>query len=361
MFHAHTYLHKVFPKQFITGDGKVTKSGFQENGYLIVPKGVFTMKAENICGKKGNAFTDILKDIAKHKALYVMFLPAMLLLLLFNYLPLSGLVLAFKDVNFRQGIWGSDWTQPIYNNFIFLFSSDSALRAFRNTIVLNGLFIVFGVVFEVSLALLLNEIGNKYFKKISQSITILPYFVSWIVVGVFAYNFFSTDNGIINGLLESVGLPKVEWYSRPSLWPFILVLINRWKISGYGAIMYLATLSGIDSSYYEAAQIDGASKWHEIRYITLPLLRPTVIILTLLQVGKIMNADFGMFYAIVGDASQIFSSSDVIDTFVYRGLKQTGDIGMASAAGFVQSIISFILVISSNMWARKMDKDSAIF
>jgi putative aldouronate transport system permease protein len=271
------------------------------------------------------------------------------------------LILAFKDVNFKQGIWGSDWTQPIYNNFIFLFSSDSALRAFRNTIVLNGLFIVFGVFFEVSLALLLNEIGNKHFKKVTQSITILPYFVSWIVVGVFAYNFFSTDNGMVNGLLSSLGLQKVEWYSKPAAWPFILVIINRWKISGYGAIMYLATLSGIDSSYYEAAQIDGASKWHEIKYITLPLLRPTIIILTLLQVGKIMNADFGMFYAIVGDASQIFSSSDVIDTFVYRGLKQTGDIGMASAAGFVQSIISFILVISSNMWARKMDKDSAIF
>lgn len=319
------------------------------------------MKVQNVYDKRGNAFKVILKDIAKHKSLYMMFLPAMLLLLLFNYLPLSGLILAFKDVNFKQGIWGSDWTQPIYNNFIFLFSSDSALRAFRNTIVLNGLFIAVGVFFEVSLALLLNEIGNKRFKKVTQSITILPYFVSWIVVGVFAYNFFSTDNGTINGLLASLGIPRVEWYSKPAAWPFILVMINRWKISGYGAIMYLATLTGIDSSYYEAAQIDGASKWHEIKYITLPLLRPTIIILTLLQVGKIMNADFGMFYAIVGDASQIFSSSDVIDTFVYRGLKQTGDIGMASAAGFVQSIISFVLVISSNLWARKMDKDSAIF
>lgn len=319
------------------------------------------MKVQNVYDKRGNAFKVILNDIAKHKSLYMMFLPAMLLLLLFNYLPLSGLILAFKDVNFKQGIWGSDWTQPIYNNFIFLFSSDSAVRAFRNTIVLNGLFIAFGVFFEVSLALLLNEIGNKKFKKVTQSITILPYFVSWIVVGVFAYNFFSTDNGTINGLLASLGIPKVEWYSKPAAWPFILVMINRWKISGYGAIMYLATLTGIDSSYYEAAQIDGASKWHEIKYITLPLLRPTIIILTLLQVGKIMNADFGMFYAIVGDASQIFSSSDVIDTFVYRGLKQTGDIGMASAAGFVQSIISFVLVISSNFWARKMDKDSAIF
>lgn len=319
------------------------------------------MKVENVCYKKNNGITTLLNDIAKNRALYLMFLPAMLLLLLFNYLPLSGLVLAFKDVDFANGIWGSDWTQPIYNNFIFLFSSDSAIRAFRNTIGLNGLFIFCGIFFEVGLALLLNEINNAHFKRITQSITILPYFVSWIVVGVFAYNFFNTDNGTVNGLLSSMGFSKVEWYSKPEAWPFILVIINRWKVSGYGAIIYLATLTGIDSSYYEAAQMDGATKWHQIKYITLPLLRPTIIILTLLQVGKIMNADFGMFYAIVGDASQIFSSSDVIDTFVYRGLKQTGDIGMASAAGFVQSIISFLLVITSNKWARKLDKDSAIF
>jgi putative aldouronate transport system permease protein len=303
----------------------------------------------------------LLKDIVKNRALYIMFLPAMLLLLLFNYLPLSGLVLAFKDVSFTEGIWGSDWTKPFYNNFIFLFSSDSAIRAFRNTILLNSLFIVFGVFFEVGLALLLNEINNKHFKRITQSITILPYFVSWIVVGVFAYNFFSTDNGAVNGVLSRLGIPKVEWYCKPEVWPFILVVINRWKASGYGSIIYLATLAGIDSSYYEAAQIDGATKWHQIKYITIPLLRPTIIIMTLLQVGKIMNADFGMFYALVGEASQVFSTSEVIDTFVYRGLKQTGDIGMASAAGFVQSIISFVLVIFSNTWARKLDKDSAIF
>jgi putative aldouronate transport system permease protein len=319
------------------------------------------MKTANIYCKKSNSIMSLLKDIVKNRALYIMFLPAMLLLLLFNYLPLSGLVLAFKDVSFTEGIWGSDWTKPFYNNFIFLFSSDSAIRAFRNTILLNSLFIVFGVFFEVGLALLLNEINNKHFKRITQSITILPYFVSWIVVGVFAYNFFSTDNGAVNGVLSRLGIPKVEWYCKPEVWPFILVVINRWKASGYGSIIYLATLAGIDSSYYEAAQIDGATKWHQIKYITIPLLRPTIIIMTLLQVGKIMNADFGMFYALVGEASQVFSTSEVIDTFVYRGLKQTGDIGMASAAGFVQSIISFVLVIFSNTWARKLDKDSAIF
>lgn len=300
-------------------------------------------------------------EMARNRALYLMFLPAFVLLLLFNYLPLSGLILAFKDVNFIRGIWGSDWTEPLFNNFIFLFSSDSALRAFRNTILLNGLFIFSGIFFEVGLAILLNEIGSKYFKKITQSISILPYFVSWIVVGVFAYNFFSTDNGAINGMLASLGLEKVEWYSRAAVWPFLLILFNRWKVSGYGSIIYLASIAGIDSAYYEAAKIDGASKWQQVRHITVPLLRPTIIIMTMLQVGKIMNADFGMFYAIVGNAAQIYTTADVIDTFVYRGLRVTGDIGMASAAGFVQSLISFVLVLLTNLWARRLDRDAALF
>ena len=317
------------------------------------------MKELNVRIRKENAWMSFFRELAANRALYLMFLPAFVLLLLFNYLPLSGLILAFKDVSFTRGIWGSEWTKPIFNNFIFLFSSDSALRAFRNTIVLNGLFIISGVFFEVGLAILLNEIGSRTFKKITQSISILPYFVSWIVVGVFSYNFFSTDNGVINGLLSSLGFEKIEWYSWANIWPVLLTLLNRWKVTGYGSIIYLAALSGIDCSFYEAAKIDGASKWQQIRFITLPLLRPTIIIMTMLQIGKIMNADFGMFYAIVGNAAQIFSTSDVIDTFVYRGLRQTGDIGMASAAGFVQSIISFVLV--TNMWARKMDKDAAIF
>lgn len=319
------------------------------------------MKSENVYSKSGTGLSSFLKEIIHNRALYIMFLPAMILLLLFNYLPLSGLILAFKDVSFDKGIWGSDWTDPIFNNFIFLFSSDSAIRAFRNTIVLNGLFILTAIFFEVGLALLINDIKNKYFKKISQSLTLLPFFVSWIVVGVFTYNLFSTDSGAINGLLSSLGFAKIEWYSKAGAWPFILVAANRWKSTGYGAIIYLAALAGIDSTYYEAADIDGATKWQKIRYISLPLLQPTIIILSLLQVGKIMNADFGMFYAMIGDASQVFSTADVIDTFVYRSLKQTGDIGMASAAGFVQSIISFLLVVISNLLARKLDRDSAIF
>lgn len=302
-----------------------------------------------------------LKEMRKNGSIYLMFLPAALLLILFNYLPLGGLVIAFKDFNFSKGIWGSDWMTPLFENFRFLFSSEAAIRAFLNTLLLNALFIGFGVVFEVGLALLLNEIHGKIFRKVAQSFTLLPYFVSWIVVGVFTYNLFSSDNGMINNLLQQLGRDKVSWYSKPEWWPVILTIINRWKGTGYGAIIYFAALSGIDATYYEAAEIDRATKWQQIRYITIPLLMPTVIVMTLLSIGKIMNADFGMFFAIVGDAPGLFKTTDVIDTFVYRSLRQTGDIGMASAAGFVQSIISFILVLLSNKMARKIDADSAIF
>lgn len=300
-------------------------------------------------------------EIYRNFPLYSMTLPAVALLIIFSYLPLMGLIIAFKDFRFDAGILGSQWVKPFYYNFDFIFTSDSAFRAIRNTLLLNAMFIFSGVIIEVGLALLINEIAGSRFKKLVQSMTFLPYFVSWIVVGVFSYNFFSYDTGSVNNLLKSFGAERVDWYAQVGLWPFLLLFFNRWKNSGYGAVVYLATLAGIDSSYYEAAQIDGASKWQQIRHISIPLLMPTVIILTLLQIGRIMNADFGMFWSLVGDASQLYPSTDVIDTFVYRNLRVLGDIGMASATGFVQSVISFILVMGSNLLVRKYDKDSAIF
>jgi putative aldouronate transport system permease protein len=231
----------------------------------------------------------------------------------------------------------------------------------RNTILLNALFIIVGLIFEVGFALLLNEIRNKYFKRVSQSLTFLPFFISWIVVGVFAYNLLDFESGAVNHFLTTIGLQPIDFYSEAGLWPIILTIAVRWKVTGYGTIIYLAALTSIDNSYYEAASIDGATRWQQIRYISIPMLRPTIIILTLLAVGRIMNADFGMFYAMVGDASLLFPTTDVIDTFVYRSLRKSGDIGMASAAGFLQSMIAFVLVIVSNYAARKIDKDSAIF
>lgn len=301
------------------------------------------------------------REILKNRALYIMALPAMAFLFAFNYMPLFGLLIAFKDYKFSQGIFGSAWMKPLLYNFQFLFDSTAAIRAIRNTIWLNVVFTFFAILIEVSFALLINELGGRWFKKITQSISFLPYFISWMVVGVFTYNFFNTDYGSVNSLLSTFGIKPVSWYSTPMAWPFILTLINRWKNTGYGSIMYLAILSGINVSYYEAAQIDGATRWQQIKYISLPLLRPTVTILTLLQLGRIMNADFGMFYATVGDASLLYSTTDVIDTFVYRSLRVTGDIGMASATGLVQSVLSFILVMVSNRIARKIDEDSSLF
>ncbi|ACS99847.1 ABC transporter permease [Paenibacillus sp. JDR-2] len=303
----------------------------------------------------------VIRELFKNRTLLLMFLPVAVLLFLFNYLPLAGLVIAFKDFDFTKGIFGSDWMDPLFDNFDYLFSSDTAFRAVRNTILLNALFITVGLIFEVGFALLLNEVRNKYFKRVSQSLTFLPFFISWIVVGVFAYNLLDFESGAVNHFLTTIGLQPIDFYSEAGLWPIILTIAVRWKATGYGTIIYLAALTSVDNSYYEAASIDGATRWQQIRYISLPMLRPTIIILTLLAVGRIMNADFGMFYAMVGDASLLFPTTDVIDTFVYRSLRKSGDIGMASAAGFLQSMIAFVLVIASNYAARKIDKDSAIF
>ncbi|WP_169082603.1 ABC transporter permease [Paenibacillus sp. PL91] len=303
----------------------------------------------------------VIRELLRNRTLLLMFLPVATLLFLFNYLPLAGLVIAFKDFDFAKGIFGSDWMDPLLNNFEYLFSSSTAYRAIRNTILLNALFIIVGLLFEVGFALLLNEIRNKYFKRVTQSLTFLPFFISWIVVGVFAYNLMNFESGAINRVLESFGMQPIDFYSEAGLWPLILTIAVRWKVTGYGTIIYLAALTSIDNSYYEAASIDGATRWQQIRFISIPMLRPTIIILTLLAVGRIMNADFGMFYAMVGDASLLFPTTDVIDTFVYRSLRKSGDIGMASAAGFLQSIIAFVLIIGSNYAARKIDKDSAIF
>lgn len=290
----------------------------------------------------------------------MMFLPVGVLLLMFNYLPMAGLIIAFKNFDFSEGIFGSGWSTPLLSNFDYLFQSSAAARAIRNTIMLNALFIVVGLIFEIGLAMLLNEIRSKYFQRAVQTVTLFPYFISWVVVGVFVYNLL-TDVGMVNAMLKSFGIDPVDFYNSSGLWPIILTFITRWKLTGYGCIIYLAAMAGINQTYYEAASIDGASRWRQIWHITLPLLRPTAIILTLLAVGRIMNADFGMFWAVLGDAPSLYETTDVIDTFVYRSLRVTGDIGMASAAGFLQSTIAFVLVFASNLVARRIDRDSALF
>jgi putative aldouronate transport system permease protein len=310
---------------------------------------------------KKNKKTTFLKEIIRNYQLYIMALPAIILLFLFCYLPMGGIIIAFKNFKFKKGIFGSSWSDPLFKNFEILVNNSDAFRAVRNTIILNVLFIVIGTICALTLAILINETKNKIFKKVTQSITFLPFFMSWIVVGIFVAGILSYENGSVNRILDSMGIEKIMFYAKPKLWPAILAIVNVWKGVGYSAVVYLATIAGIDATYYEAAQIDGASRWQLIRCITLPLLKPTVVILTLLSVGRIMNSDFGLFFNVTRDISILYPTTDVIDTFIYRGLRLTGNIGISSAAGFFQSIVSFAIVLTMNQIVNKYQKDSALF
>ena len=310
---------------------------------------------------KKHVLHNFILEIKNNGTIYLLALPGMLLLFFFNYLPMIGIIISFKNFNFSDGIFKSPWAEPIYNNFIYLFTSEQTFRATRNTLLLNLIFMITGTIAAVVLALLLNEIKGNKFRKLSQSCTFLPYFMSWIIVSVFAYSLFTYDTGALNNILGKFGIPKVDWYSSSGLWPIIMSIIAIWKNAGYNAVLYLATLTGIDSTYYEAAEIDGASRFRRIWHISIPMLVPTIIVLNLLAIGRIMNADFGFFYGIIGDNSALFPTTDVLDTLIFRNLRQLGDVGMASAAGFYQSVIAFILVLASNKLADRYEKGSSLF
>jgi ABC-type polysaccharide transport system, permease component len=289
----------------------------------------------------------------------VMALPGILFFLIFSYLPMVGIIIAFKNYNFKDGILFSPWIG--LKNFEFFFASNSASRITFNTLFLNALFIITGTVFQVGLAIILNELKNRRIAKVSNTVMFLPYFISWVIVGYFTYALLNYDYGLINKTLESFGLQGIDWYNTPAVWPAILVICNIWKSCGYGSIIYTAGIMGINSEYYEAAIVDGAKKRQQITKITIPLLKPMIIILTLLSVGRIFYADFGMFYNVTQNSGLLYSTTDVMDTYVYRAIRVTGDFGMASAAGFIQSIVGFLLVLLSNYAVKKIDDDYKLF
>ncbi len=295
----------------------------------------------------------------KSLPLTLMALPALIVIILFKYLPLAGLLLAFKRFNVRQGIFGSMFVG--FDNFKFLFQTSDAWVITRNTILYNGLFILLDVVLAVSIAIGLNELLNKRRAKIYQTIFMAPYFLSWVVVSFMAYSLFSVDNGLFNHLLSFLGLPEVNWYSATGKWPFILTFFQIWKTVGYSTVMYLSSLTAISNDYYEAAIIDGATKWQQIKNITIPCLKPMMIVLVILAIGRIFYADFGLFYQLPRDSGPLYPATQVIDTYVYRALKETGNVGMASAAGLYQSVVGFILVVGANLVVRKIEPDSALF
>lgn len=294
--------------------------------------------------------------------LYLMALPAIVLLFCFNYMPMGGLIIAFKKYSYKLGIFGSPWSDPWYKNFILLFRPGSAaLFAMKNTLIMNALFIGVGTIVAVALAICFNEITNKWIKSITQSLSLLPYFISTVVIGVFISGLLSYDSGVINKVITFFGGEKIAFYQEPGLWPGIMLIVYIWHAVGYKAIIYMASISGIDESLYEAAMIDGANRWQQIKYITLPLLKPTVITMTLLAVGKIMNSDFGLFYNVTGDVPLLYETVDVIDTYIYRALRELGDMGISSATSFFQSIVGFVLVMISNHVAKKYEEGSALF
>lgn len=308
-----------------------------------------------------NGFASVARELCRNKVLYLMAAPALILFFLFNYLPLSGIVLAFKDYSISEGIWGSPWVSPIFQNFEFFFKSSNFIRVTRNTLLLNFLFIIFNTVLSVLFSIMLNEMVSSKLRKFAQAGMLLPYFISWIVVSVFAFALLNFDYGSINMLLRQLGMEPVDFYNKPGLWPIIMTIVYVWKNVGYNSVLYTATLAGIAPDYYEAARIDGASRIKQIWYISLPHLLPTITVMTLLSIGKIMNADFGMFYSIVQENSVLYPTMDVIDTYVYRTLRKLGEVGMSAAVGLYQSVVVFILVLLSNKMAKKIDPEGGLF
>ena len=292
--------------------------------------------------------------------IYVMMLPGLIYLTINNYIPMSGIVVAFKQYNYSKGIWGSEFIG--LRNFEFLFRTNEAWRITRNTILYNLVFIILGVLVAVSVAILLGEIRAERMKKAYQTVIMVPFLISIVIVSYLVYAFLSTESGFINNsILHPLGLASISWYTSPKYWPFILVIVHIWKSFGYNCVIYYATLVGIDRNYYEAAVIDGANRFQCIRHITLPSLRPTITIMTLMQVGRIFYSDFGLFYQVPMNSGTLIDVTNTIDTYVYRGLMELHQIGMSSAAGVYQSVVGFILILLANSVVKRYDADSALF
>lgn len=303
----------------------------------------------------------LIDDFRKNKALYLMLIPGIIFFAIFSYIPLGGLIMAFQNFNIMDGIFGSELSG--LDNFKFLLSESmlpDLSRAVKNTFTLNVLFIVSGTLAAVGLAVVFSEIKNKKLKKIAQSVSILPNFISWVIIALFLDIFLNSNTGIITNLLENFGT-SINFYQNAKVWPIVLVILKIWQGAGYGSIVYLATITSIDQEIYEAAEIDGASRWQQIRRITIPIMIPTIVLMTMFSIGKIFNGDFGMLYAIVGDNSELYATTDVIDTYVYRMMRTLNEFGLSTAVGLVQSLVGLFLVWVSNTLARKYQPNSAIF
>ena len=319
-------------------------------------------KSDNSAALKSNRFSKAKKTLV----LLTMVAPAGIWLLLLRYLPMGGLLLAFKNYKinprnptFISNLLNSKWVG--LDNFKILFMTDDAWVMIRNTLLYNLVFIVLGIIIPVAFAIMMNELTHKFVAKTYQTLMFFPYFLSWVVVSYFLNAFLDAQYGMIPHMQAAAGGPVTSWYTTIGPWPYIIIFANLWKNVGYSTILYLAAIAGIDSTQYEAAAIDGASKWQQIFYVTIPNLRSMIAILFILNVGKIFNADFGLFYNVPMQNGALFSVTQVVDTFIYRALINTGNIGMSSAAGLLQNFIGFFCILIANRVVSRIDSDSALF
>ena len=300
------------------------------------------------------------KRIKQFLPLYIMLLPGIVYLIINNYPPMGGLVIAFKKVNYAVGIFNSPWAG--LSNFKFLFSNNDALNALRNTVLYNLGFILFGNILAITVAIALDCVKSKFLKRFSQVVILIPYLLSTVIVSYIVYAFLNPTNGFVNNsVLPLLGIDPIKWYNVPKYWPVILTIVYLWMSFGYSSILYYSTIIGIDKSLYEAAVMDGATTWQQICHVTLPSLKFTIITLVLLAVGRICYSDFGLFYQVPQHSGLLYSTTQTIDTFVYRALLELNDVGRSSAAGFLQSILGFIMVFTANTLVSRIDKESALF
>ena len=304
---------------------------------------------------------EFLKELKKSRTLLLMLAPAVIIIFIFAYLPMGGMVLAFKQYNYRDGIWGSPWVTGIFDNFRFFFMSGKAFAVTPNTFSYKSPSNPANTFLAVLFAVILSEARGKKFKKVTQSSIFLPYFVSWVIVGTIAYNLLNYENGVVNGVLKTLGMEPINLYADGPAWRVLIVLFNAWKSVGYSMVVYMAAVTGVDTQLHESAQIDGANIFQRIHYVTLPAIRPTIITMVLLDVSKIFRGNLDLFYQLIGKNGALYDSTDVIDTFVFRSLLETSDIGMAAAAGFYQSILCFVTIMVVNGIIRKINSDYALF
>ena len=298
-------------------------------------------------------------ELWKNRVMFLMLLPVIIYVIIFNYFPMAGIIVAFKNFNYREGIFGSPWVGMA--NFKFLVQGGILWRITRNTVLYNLAFMIVDMVCQIAVAVMLNEVRLKWFKKLSQSLMFLPHFISFVLVQSICYGIFSYEYGLLNNILKSAGMDPVNVYTNPDIWPALLVFFYEWKGIGYGVVVYMAAITGISAEYYEAARVDGATKWQQIRLITLPLLKPTAITLFLFSVGKIMKGQFELFYQLVGKNGMLFDVTDIIDTYVFRTITQSFDPGMSTAAGLYQSVFGFVLIMIVNTVVKKLQPDYALF